>query len=156
ASFLRPHRSTKLAVRSAIETNVFANSRQIPGLPRRACAVSRAVFRAYAPVPMRYDVCVLGAGPGGYAPGMRAPALGKKVALVERRRVGGAGIHAGALSSKTMWHLSNDYSLARRIDRGFRARDVEVSYPAVIDTVKSAVAERRGALLRQIEVLAKP
>lgn len=105
---------------------------------------------------MRYDVCVLGAGPGGFAAAMRAHDLGKKVALVERRRVGGAGIHAGALSSKTMWHLSNDYSLARRTDRGFRARDIEVSYPAVIETVRSAVAERRNALLRQIERLATP
>ena len=53
-----------------------------------------------------WDLCVLGAGPAGYAAAMRAHDLGKRVALVERDRTGGAGIHAGALSSKTMWHLS--------------------------------------------------
>ena len=35
-----------------------------------------------------YDVCVLGAGPGGYAAAMRAHDLGKRVVLVERDRVG--------------------------------------------------------------------
>lgn len=50
---------------------------------------------------------------------MRALDFGKTVLLVERDRIGGAGIHAGALSSKTMWHLSNDYALACRTDRGF-------------------------------------
>jgi dihydrolipoamide dehydrogenase len=105
---------------------------------------------------MSYDVCVLGAGPGGYAAAMRAHDLGKRVALVERRRVGGAGIHAGALSSKTMWHLSNDYALARRVDRGYRARELEVSYKAVIDTVRTAVSEQRAHMMRQLDRLAIP
>ena len=68
-------------------------------------------------LPSRFDLCVLGAGPAGYAAAVRAHDLGKKVLLVERDRIGGAGIHAGALSSKTMWHLSNDYANACRTGR---------------------------------------
>ena len=68
-----------------------------------------------------WDVCVLGAGPGGYAAAMRAHDLGKRVVVVERGQVGGAGIHAGALSSKTMWHLSNDFACAGK-SRGFLGR----------------------------------
>ena len=64
-----------------------------------------------------FDLCILGAGPGGYAAAMRAHDLGKRVALVERGRVGGAGIHSGALSSKTMWHLSNDVFRALRTEK---------------------------------------
>jgi dihydrolipoamide dehydrogenase len=105
---------------------------------------------------MSYDVCIVGAGPGGYAAAMRAHDLGKRVALVERQRVGGAGIHAGALSSKTLWHLANDYALARRTDRGFHARDVEVSYASVIETVRAAVSEQRALLERQLARLAAP
>ncbi len=103
-----------------------------------------------------YDLCVLGAGPAGFAAAMRAHDLGKRVALVEPSRVGGAGIHAGALSSKTMWHLSNDFAIARRTDRGYRARDVEVSYPNVIESIRNAVAERRTTLEKQLERLATP
>lgn len=103
-----------------------------------------------------YDLCVLGAGPAGFAAAMRAHDLGKRVAIVEPGRVGGAGIHAGALSSKTMWHLSNDYAIARRTDRGYCAADVEVSYPSVIASVRSAVTERRTTLEKQLERLAVP
>lgn len=104
-----------------------------------------------------YDLCVLGAGPAGFAAAMRAHDLGKKVALVEKNLVGGAGIHSGALSSKTMWHLSNDFAIARADDRGFRAvGGVEVSYPNVCRAVSAAVAERQALLDRQLERLAVP
>jgi dihydrolipoamide dehydrogenase len=35
-----------------------------------------------------WDLCVLGAGPAGFAAAMRAHDLGKRVLLVERERVG--------------------------------------------------------------------
>lgn len=103
-----------------------------------------------------WDLCVLGAGPSGYAAAMRAHDLGKKVVVVERGAVGGAGIHSGALSSKTMWHLSNDYAGAARIDRGYSATGLDVSYPKVIECVRKAVSERRAQLDEQLACLAKP
>ncbi|MBX3189523.1 MAG: NAD(P)/FAD-dependent oxidoreductase [Labilithrix sp.] len=104
-----------------------------------------------------WDLCVLGAGPAGYAAAMRAHDLGKRVVVVEKERVGGAGIHAGALSSKTMWHLSNDYAVAARTDRGYRAPGgLDVSYPSVIESVRAAVSERRALLDRQLESLTTP
>ncbi|MEZ4259858.1 MAG: NAD(P)/FAD-dependent oxidoreductase [Polyangiaceae bacterium] len=103
-----------------------------------------------------FDVCVIGAGPGGYAAAMRAHDLGKRVALVERSVVGGAGLHMGALSSKTLWHLSNDYAITQRHDRGYRAAGVEVSYPDVIASVRAAVDERRATMVRQLGCLSEP
>ncbi len=104
-----------------------------------------------------WDLCVLGGGPAGFAAAMRAHDLGKRVLLVERDRVGGVGIHSGALSSKTMWHLSNDYSVAKLTDRGYRAPGgLDVSYASVIESVRTAVAERRALLERQLEGLARP
>ena len=105
---------------------------------------------------MDVDLCILGAGPAGYAAAMRAHDLGKTVVLVERDQVGGAGIHAGALSSKTMWHLSNDYAIACRCDRGYRARDLELRYESVIAAVGEAVAQRRELLERQLGRLTAP
>ncbi|HEY8078255.1 MAG TPA: FAD-dependent oxidoreductase, partial [Labilithrix sp.] len=102
-----------------------------------------------------FDLCVLGAGPAGYAAAMRAHDLGKRVALVERGQIGGAGIHCGALSSKTMWHLSNDYAIAKRTDRGYRSSGgVEVKYPDVIKCVETAVRERQELLEHQLARLA--
>ena len=59
----------------------------------------------------RYDLCVLGGGPSGYAAAMRAVDFGKKVLLIEKDKLGGAGIYDGALSSKTFWEISKEYSL---------------------------------------------
>ncbi len=101
----------------------------------------------------RQALCIIGAGPAGYAAAMRAHDLKKDVTIIERDRVGGVGIHSGALSSKTMWHLSNDFALACRTDRGFRATGMEVSYSEVMASVRAAVSERRALLLRQLDQL---
>ena len=54
----------------------------------------------------KYDLCIIGAGPSGYAAAMRSVDFGKKLLLIEKDKVGGAGLYNGALSSKTMWELS--------------------------------------------------
>ncbi|MFT6845866.1 MAG: dihydrolipoamide dehydrogenase [Flavobacteriales bacterium] len=54
----------------------------------------------------KYDVCIIGAGPSGIAAAMRAIDFKKSVLLIEKDKIGGAGIFNGALSSKTMWELS--------------------------------------------------
>ncbi len=103
---------------------------------------------------MEYDICILGAGPAGYAAAMRAHDLGKRVALIEADRLGGAGLHSGALSSKTMWHLANDYRRACRSGRGFQTTKIDVSYRSVIEAVREAVSERHQLLSEQLERLA--
>lgn len=56
----------------------------------------------------KYDVIVIGGGPAGYAAAMRAVDFHKKVALVEKSKLGGAGIHNGALWSKTWWEIARE------------------------------------------------
>jgi dihydrolipoamide dehydrogenase len=101
-----------------------------------------------------FDLVVLGAGPAGFAAAMRARDLGKRVLVVERDRPGGAGLHHGALSSKTLWELAKDYATACSTDRGFVARDVQLSYPEVCRAVAEAVGERREQLEHQLGTLA--
>lgn len=59
------------------------------------------------------DFCVIGGGPSGYAAAMRAIDFGQKTVLIERGRLGGAGLFNGALSSKTMWELADYYNQMR-------------------------------------------
>lgn len=103
-----------------------------------------------------YDVTVIGGGPSGFAAAMRAWDFGKKVCLVERARLGGTGVHNGALSSKTMWELSRDYRNATRRDRGFVARDVVVNYETVCAAVQQATASKVEHMARQLRELAEP
>lgn len=57
---------------------------------------------------LKFDLCVIGGGPAGYAAAMRAIDFRKTVLLIEKDKIGGAGIHNGALSSKTWWELSRE------------------------------------------------
>lgn len=99
-------------------------------------------------------MCVIGAGPAGFAAAMRAWDFGKRVCLVERGRLGGAGVHNGALSSKTLWELSCDYRCALRRDRGYVASDLQVHFDAVMQVVEEATGAKVAQMQRQLAALA--
>lgn len=61
----------------------------------------------------RYDVIVLGAGPGGYVAAIRAAQLGLKVACVEKRAtLGGTCLNVGCIPSKALLQSSERYEAA--------------------------------------------
>jgi dihydrolipoamide dehydrogenase len=104
---------------------------------------------------IKFDVCVIGCGPAGFAAAMRSYDFDNHVCIIEGNQVGGAGIHDGALSSKTMWELSKDYAMAKRTDRGYSASNLSVDYERVRDTVFQAVREKQYQILSQIETFSK-
>lgn len=98
----------------------------------------------------RYDLVVIGAGPSGYAAAMRGVDFKKKTLLVERNRVGGAGITNGALSSKTWWELSREASAFRKSLKRYNIPVPSINYGEIQAEVKRAVSERKGLLEEQI------
>src|SRR5216683_1529307 len=54
----------------------------------------------------RYNVAVIGAGPGGYVAAIRAAQLGAKVAIVEKQYLGGTCLNVGCIPSKAMLHIA--------------------------------------------------
>jgi dihydrolipoamide dehydrogenase len=99
----------------------------------------------------RYDVCIIGCGPGGFGAAMRAFDQGKHVCIIEGGHIGGAGIMHGAMTSKTLWELAKDYSTASSVDRGYRSAGLMVDYKTVRDTVVQAAKEKQYQILSQIE-----
>ncbi len=53
-----------------------------------------------------FDLVVLGGGSGGYAAALRAAELGRRVALIERDRLGGTCLHRGCIPTKAMLHAA--------------------------------------------------
>ena len=90
----------------------------------------------------KYDVCIIGAGPAGYAAAMRTIDFKKKVLLIEKDKLGGAGIHQGALWSKAWWELSREASILRENNETLNVGYVRFSYDSVKDEVALAVEER--------------
>ncbi|MGQ1890888.1 dihydrolipoyl dehydrogenase family protein [Thermophagus sp. OGC60D27] len=99
----------------------------------------------------QFDIVVIGSGPGGFAAASRALDFGLDVALIEKKHLGGTGIINGVLTSKTMYELSMDYSVAARIDRGYRASGLVVDYGKVRNTVLEAAREKQYQMRSQIE-----
>ena len=60
-----------------------------------------------------YDIVVLGGGSGGYACALRAAELGKRVALIERDKVGGTCLHKGCIPTKALLHSAEVADQAR-------------------------------------------
>ena len=99
----------------------------------------------------KYDLVVIGSGPGGYTAAVRALDFKKHVCIVEANEIGGTGIMNGVLSSKTMWELSQDYAVAASVDRGFRASALNVDYQKVRKSVIQASKTKQLQMLSQIE-----
>ena len=57
----------------------------------------------------RYDLVVIGAGPGGYVGAIKAAQLGLRTAIVEARQVGGTCLNRGCIPTKTLMHSSHLY-----------------------------------------------
>ncbi|MBQ2008642.1 MAG: dihydrolipoyl dehydrogenase [Alistipes sp.] len=51
---------------------------------------------------MKYDIIVIGSGPGGYVAAIRASQLGKKVAIVEKAELGGVCLNWGCIPTKAL------------------------------------------------------
>ena len=51
---------------------------------------------------MKYDVIVIGSGPGGYVAAIRASQLGKKTAVIEKAEVGGICLNWGCIPTKAL------------------------------------------------------
>ena len=62
----------------------------------------------------RYDVAILGAGPGGYVAAIRAGQLGLKTAIVEKDRPGGTCLHWGCIPTKALLETAEVLLLCRR------------------------------------------
>ena len=57
----------------------------------------------------KYDLTIIGAGPGGYEAAFYAVDLGMKVAIVERDKVGGTCLNRGCIPTKALMHSSDVY-----------------------------------------------
>lgn len=93
---------------------------------------------------MKYDLTIIGSGPGGYVAAIRAAQLGMKVALVERyNSLGGTCLNVGCIPSKALLDSSEHYHAAHSkfADHGIELKDLKVNMPQMIKR-KNEVVEQ--------------
>ncbi len=97
---------------------------------------------------MRVDLVVLGGGPGGYSAALRASQLGMKVALVERKRVGGVCLNEGCIPTKALLHSAHAARLLREGKKlGIEVEgEARINWERVQEHVKGAVEKLVGGV----------
>jgi dihydrolipoamide dehydrogenase len=83
----------------------------------------------------RYDLVIVGAGPGGYVCAIRAAQLGLKTALVEQwRSLGGTCLNIGCIPSKALLESSDLYEAAREraAEHGVVVTEVGLDLPQMM------------------------
>jgi len=101
----------------------------------------------------KYDLVVLGSGPGGYTAAFRAADLGKKVALIERyESIGGVCLNVGCIPSKALLHT------AEVINEAAHFSDIGVTFgePKIdVDKLRGHKDKVIGQLTGGLKALAK-
>lgn len=93
---------------------------------------------------------VIGGGPSGYAGAMRAIDFGKRVLLVEKKRIGGAGVYNGVLTSKTLWEQALKVASIREMLPAY-----EPEFSVFSKIVDEAVFERKTQMTVHLQLLQK-
>ena len=82
---------------------------------------------------MKYDIIVLGSGPGGYVTAIRASQLGFKVAVIEKENLGGICLNWGCIPTKALLKSAQvfDY-LKHASDYGLTVKEFDKDFSAVV------------------------
>ncbi len=95
----------------------------------------------------RYDVAILGAGPGGYVCALDCARLGLKTALIEARELGGTCLNRGCIPTKTLLHSAEVYREALDAAKfGVSATDVSFDYSVANARREKVVAQSRTGI----------
>ncbi|MCK5814977.1 MAG: dihydrolipoyl dehydrogenase [Flavobacteriaceae bacterium] len=82
---------------------------------------------------MKYDIIIIGSGPGGYVTGIRASQLGFKVAIVEKENLGGICLNWGCIPTKALLKSAQVYDYLKHVDQyGLKAEAIDKDFEAVI------------------------
>lgn len=104
---------------------------------------------------MKYDVIVIGGGPGGYVAAIKAAQLGAKVAVVEDGNLGGVCLNWGCIPTKTLLRTAKLFKDMKNSEEfgimGIKDTDISVDWNKMIERKNQVV----GKLVSGISMLFK-
>ncbi|OQY26393.1 MAG: dihydrolipoyl dehydrogenase [Candidatus Cloacimonetes bacterium 4572_55] len=91
----------------------------------------------------RFDLIIVGAGPGGYEAAIRARQLKLKTAVVERGQLGGVCLNVGCIPTKALLKSAEHYHFLKNeaASMGFKFNNLEVNFAKIIK--KSRVTAKK-------------
>lgn len=90
---------------------------------------------------MKFDIAILGSGPGGYVAAIRASQLGKKVAIIEKESLGGICLNWGCIPTKALLKSAQVYEYINHAeDFGIEVGKSKIDFSKIVSRSRS-VAE---------------
>jgi len=82
----------------------------------------------------KYDIIVLGSGPGGYVAAIRAAQLGLKTAVVEKENLGGVCLNWGCIPTKALLKSAQVFEYLKHAeDYGLEVKEYDKNFGKVVD-----------------------
>ena len=97
----------------------------------------------------KYDVVVIGSGPGGYVGAIRCAQLGLKTAIIEKySTLGGTCLNVGCIPSKALLDSSEHYHQAKHdfTEHGIDLKDLKVNFKQMIERKRGVVDQTVGGI----------
>lgn len=97
----------------------------------------------------KFDVVVIGSGPGGYVCAIRCAQLGFRTAIVERyMTMGGTCLNVGCIPSKALLDSSERYheTVHSHADHGINVQNVELDFDKMMKRVQDVVTQTSGGI----------
>jgi len=96
---------------------------------------------------MKYDVCVIGAGPGGYVAAIKAGRLGAKTVLIEKENLGGTCLNVGCIPTKTLLASADMLRQFKNAEEfGIDASGVKVNWTKMLERKDGILAKLRTGI----------
>ena len=91
---------------------------------------------------MKYDVVVIGSGPGGYPAAIRASQLGLKVAVVEKENLGGVCLNWGCIPTKALLKSAQVFEYMNHAeDYGIKVTGAKADFGKVVKRSRDVAGE---------------
>jgi dihydrolipoamide dehydrogenase len=82
----------------------------------------------------KFDVIVIGGGPGGYVAAIRCAQLGQKVCLIERENLGGICLNWGCIPTKSLLKSAELYQSMKKAEKyGISAKEVKFDLKKIVE-----------------------
>lgn len=89
----------------------------------------------------KYDLIVIGSGPGGYVAAIRASQLGMKVGVVEKAELGGVCLNWGCIPTKALLKSANVFEYIKHAkDYGVEVKDFKADFPGIVKRSRDVAA----------------
>lgn len=102
---------------------------------------------------MKYDLAIIGGGPGGYEAAAKAGAAGLRVVLFEKAQLGGTCLNRGCIPTKALLHSAEAYGhMTKAAELGINVQGLEYDFAAMHQRKTNIVENLRQAIAKLMKM----